>query len=345
MHSGSLLGGVTSFVLRASLTHDQLVSWGWRIPFLSGILVSYFGFYLKTHGGDHDGYHYREPRQNGEEENGGNGYVVNDKDFVNEEADEVIISKPRNPLFQAFSRGNLRPLLAASMVPMLWSAGFYLSFVWMAIFMAELIQDPVPGAFALNSAALFFSVCLLFPVAGILSDRFGRVRIMTIGGMGMGILSPVLVILIGRGNPVLAFLSQSLMGISLSLFGAPMCAWLVEAFEPSARLTSVSIGYNIAHAIAGGSTPYLATRMVDKVGPGSPGWILTILAIIALTGLRFVAPPSPVNLAIATPNNFSAVPMESASSPGFGGAECELIGAAPAALDDNEVDENDFELL
>jgi hypothetical protein len=28
-----------------------------------------------------------------------------------------------------------------------------------------------------------------------------------------------------------------------------MCAWLVESFEPQARLTSVSIGYNVAQAL------------------------------------------------------------------------------------------------
>jgi hypothetical protein len=80
------------------------------------------------------------------------------------------------------------------------------------------------------------------------------------------------------------------LGVSLSLYGAPMCAWLVEAFEPGARLTSVAIGYNFAQAIAGGSTPFIATTLVDIVGPGSPGWILTFLSVTSLIGLRCVAP-------------------------------------------------------
>jgi hypothetical protein len=73
-----------------------------------------------------------------------------------------------------------------------------------------------------------------------------------------------------------------------------MCAWLVESFEPDARLTSVSIGYNIAQAITGGSKPaFLATLLVDSVGPVAPGVILTTLALVALTGLLCVAPPAP----------------------------------------------------
>ena len=59
--------------------------------------------------------------------------------------------------------------------------------------------------------------------------------------------------LIGSGHSVTAFFAQMFLGISLSLWGAPMMAWLAESFEPAARLTSVSIGYNIAQACGGGS--------------------------------------------------------------------------------------------
>jgi MHS family proline/betaine transporter-like MFS transporter len=166
--------------------------------------------------------------------------------------------------------------------------------------MKEMIEPPVPKAFAVNSMSLLLSVCFMFPLAGMLSDRFGRRKIMIIGGSGLCLLSPLLVMLIGQGSSTLAFISQSLMGICLSFWGAPMCAWLVESFEPEARLTSVAIGYNVAQALAGGSTPFLATLLVDKVGPNSPGWILTLLGTISLTGLLVVAPN----------RNFASVPTD-----------------------------------
>ena len=212
--SGTLLGGIAGVVIRALCTEEQLVSWGWRIPFVSGIFVSLSGFYLKSHGGDHDGHHYHQPgKENHHKSVQVNGTTTDGVDM--DETHEIVEEPPENPLCQALARENLRSLMASSMVPMLWSAGFYLSFVWMAIFMSDLIENPVPGAFAVNSAALLFSVCLLFPLAGILSDRFGRRHIMTIGGACMGILSPILVILIGQGNSVLAFFAQSTLGISL----------------------------------------------------------------------------------------------------------------------------------
>jgi MHS family proline/betaine transporter-like MFS transporter len=98
-----------------------------------------------------------------------------------------------------FSKENRRSLIASSLVPILWSAGFYLCFVWMAIYMAEPIDPAVPHAFGVNSAALLFSVCILFPIAGHLSDRYGRLFIMTIGGISMMVLSPILIVVVGQG--------------------------------------------------------------------------------------------------------------------------------------------------
>eukprot|EP01083_Nonionella_stella_P194627 717735_1 len=155
---GTLLGGMIAFLLRQNLTEDQLKSWGWRLPFLSGILVSFSGIYLR---------YYCDEDAIARHHGGGGGNNV---------------QVASNPLKAAFSRNNLQSLLAASMVPMLWSGGFYITFVWMATFMADIVDPPVPGAFGVNSLALLLSVCLLFPFAGVLSDKIGRKKTMLTGG-------------------------------------------------------------------------------------------------------------------------------------------------------------------
>jgi MFS family permease len=225
--------------------------------------------------------------------------VLFTKDQEHIHGDDTPKSAPiENPIKLAFSRANMRPLLSSIMVPLLWSSGFYLTFVWMAVFMSDLIDPPIPNSFLVNSASLFFSVCLIFPLAGILSDKFGRKRVMGLGGLLLAILSPVLILIISRGSMASAFLSQFIMGVGLCLWGAPMMAWLAESFEPAARLTSVSIGYNIAQALGGGMAPAIATELVDRVGSTSPGYYLTIIASTALVGLCCVAPRSPVHFSV-----------------------------------------------
>ena len=68
-----------------------------------------------------------------------------------------------------------------------------------------------------------------------------------------------------------------------------MCAWLVEAFPPSIRLTSVAAGYNIAQAFIGGSSPAIATYLVDTFGNNSPGIMVSVMAALSICGL-LVAP-------------------------------------------------------
>ena len=93
---GTLLGGTIAMILRRSLTAEELQTWGWRIPFLSGIFVSVSGFYLRSHRSDDDQHQVH-----------GDGAT----------------SGPQNPIRLSFSRGNIRSLLASAMVTLLWSTG------------------------------------------------------------------------------------------------------------------------------------------------------------------------------------------------------------------------------
>ncbi|KAL7459263.1 hypothetical protein ACHAWC_011730 [Mediolabrus comicus] len=258
---GTLLGGTVAMILRSSLTEEQLRTWGWRVPFLSGILVSISGFYLRSHGEDDDQAHVH-----------GDGATAG----------------PQNPIRLAFSRSNIRSLLASALVTLLW----------MPVYMTDLIDTPVPNAFAVNSASLAVSVCLLFPVAGWLSDKLGRRRVMGCGGILLGIFSPIAVAIIGTGVTASALIAQTLLGICLSLWGAPMMAWLAESFEPSARLTSVSIGYNIGQVLGGGLAPAAATELIDKFGHEVPGYYISIVAVLSLIGLCCVAPRQPVHFSV-----------------------------------------------
>jgi MFS transporter, MHS family, proline/betaine transporter len=298
---GTFLGGVVAYGLRASLTEEQLLSWGWRLPFLSGICISFCGIYLKYFCKDDEilpGHHTPVPTIDDDDDvpvtlNNANGCLTLDDDHRDTIPDVPrSLSPPSNPLRRAFAKENRRSLLASSMVPMLWSGGFYLTFVWMAIYMKDLVDPPVPAAFGVNSCSLLI-LSLSFPLAGALSDLFGRRIVMSIGGVLFGCCGPIVIIFIGKfgsKNVITAFSAQTGLGFSLAMWGAPMCAWLVESFEHEARLTSVSIGYNVAQAIGGGLSPFIATLLVEKLGTSSPGIVLAALSVVALIGLWLVAP-------------------------------------------------------
>ena len=81
---------------------DQLVAWGWRIPFFSGILIALVAMWLKK-----------------------NGDEVHTTAGVYDRSDSEI----KNPLTLAFAKENRMSLISNTLVPVLWAGGFYVSFL------------------------------------------------------------------------------------------------------------------------------------------------------------------------------------------------------------------------
>jgi len=264
---GTLLGNLCGALMRQVLTDEQLMSWGWRIPFFSGVLIAFVACYLRKYGAE-------------------GAYHANSND-VSEEAIAAVTKavEPHNPIKVALRRGNRLALFSTSIVPMLWAAGFYVSFVWIAIFMEELMDPPVPGAFWINSLGLLFGMTWVLPVAGAISDRIGRTFVMTVSGLLLTGLGPICLILIARGNVAVAFASQLILGLLLSFYGGPLCAWLVESFSPEVRMTSASIGYDMSHAIAGGFSPAIATALYTNVGLTAAGLVYVVFGSVSVFGI------------------------------------------------------------
>jgi len=151
--------------------------------------------------------------------------------------------------------------------------------------MSHLLDPPVPGAFWINATSMVLGLTLMLPVAGALSDKIGRVRIMSVAALGMTIGGPILLAFISKGNSYVAFGCQLVLGLLLSFFGGPMSAWMVESFSAEVRLTSAALGYDLAHSVVGGFSPAIATALYDSCGKTCAGSLYTIFGITSLVGL------------------------------------------------------------
>jgi MHS family proline/betaine transporter-like MFS transporter len=97
---GTLLGCAVAASLK-TLPNDQLMSWGWRLPFLSGLLVAGFGMWMR-HG------------------------VPESKQFEEMQADGTGTKSPLKDTFTKHWRQTLLVLAATA----IWSGGFYISVVF-----------------------------------------------------------------------------------------------------------------------------------------------------------------------------------------------------------------------
>ena len=155
----------------------------------------------------------------------------------------------------------------------------------MAIYMSVLVEEPIEHSFWINAGALLFGVIIPMPIAGMLSDRFGRSRTMKFGAFGLAILGPVMIKLISTGKAFNALFAQWTLGVFISIFGGPMNAWLVESFPPKVRLTSAALGYDLAHCTASAFSPLVATVLVKDYGSMSVGLMYPFYALLAICGM------------------------------------------------------------
>jgi MHS family proline/betaine transporter-like MFS transporter len=194
----------------------------------------------------------------------------------------------KHPVKEALKKENLPALFSSMFVPMLGGCGWYVTFIWMAIFMESMLDPPVPGAFWVNLAALMFGNQIPSLLTGWWSDSVGRTKLMLIGVIGTGLSGPFFVWIISQGNTVGALFAQMALGVVLSFYTGPLFAWLPEKFPPKTRLTSAALGYNIGICFSAGFSPTIATALVQNYGNVAPGYMYPFFAFATLLGM-FIA--------------------------------------------------------
>jgi MHS family proline/betaine transporter-like MFS transporter len=135
-------------------------------------------------------------------------------------------------------------------------------------------------------------MCLINQV-GRLSDRFGRKPLLMTGMLGFLFLSLPSFLLIRQGGVVLITLGLLLMGLSLVAMLGTMSAALPAIFPTQVRYGSLSVAYNLATSIFGGTTPLVITALISAFDSTlMPAYYATgaaVVGVIAVLCMRETA--------------------------------------------------------
>jgi MHS family proline/betaine transporter-like MFS transporter len=260
---GFLLGSLSGTVLSFALSPEALTTWGWRVPFLLGIVVGGVGAYLR----------WRLP---------------DTPKYVEIEEHHDVAHAPFTEAIKKYPRETL----TAFGITLHNTAAYYISLLYMTGYFVTVGKLPQPTAQLIGTICLAVFVVLI-PFTGRLSDRVGRRPLLMASCIGYAVLSYPLFIMGSSGSAPLAFLAQFVMIFFQSLYAGPCPAAYAELFPTRVRYTALSIGYNIAVAIFGGFAPFIATWLIRETGnPLAPAFYVITAAVITfviLTRIRETA--------------------------------------------------------
>src|SRR6516164_9304060 len=142
--SGFLLGSLSAALLSSTLSPEAFISWGWRVPFLLGILVGILGAYLRWRLKDTP--KFTEIKQHGE------------------------VAKA--PLIEAFTRYR-RETLTIFGLTLHNTVAYYIPIIYMTSYIVSVAKLAPSSALWIGTSCLLVFV-ILIPIWGALSDRIGR---------------------------------------------------------------------------------------------------------------------------------------------------------------------------
>jgi MHS family proline/betaine transporter-like MFS transporter len=154
--------------------------------------------------------------------------------------------------------------------------------VYIASYLTEELHYPTEIAL-LITAAVGLVESLAAPFFALLSDIYGRVRIMSIGTFAIMLLALPLFQTLHHSTTPLLILNLSILAICLAAFDGPMMAYVLDEFSIGKRYTALGVSYNLGVAIIGGGAPLILSYLIAKThNKAMPGSFLTGLALTTI---------------------------------------------------------------
>ena len=128
---------------------------------------------------------------------------------------------------------------------------------------------------------------VLIPVAGALSDRWGRVPLAGAATAAILITAiPLLMLIESVPTFTSLLIFQVWIGTHLAIYLGALAAMMAELFPTRIRTTGISVSYSFAVAIFGGFAPFINAFLIDFYGTNiAPGYYLAASAIVSLAAL------------------------------------------------------------
>lgn len=256
---GALLGSGVGTLATTSLSSEALDQWGWRIPFVAGSVIALVGWYLRRR-------------------------IPESPAFERVQQEGAVSSSPIRELLTS----HRTPLLQVIGLVLLHGVGFYVFYVFLPTYLTNVTDLPMGTTLLINTSCMAL-LAMLIPLMGTLSDRAGHRWVMVAGAAGLALGAVPFFSWLSSGHLALIVTAQVLITVFVSAYMGPFFAVVATLFPVARRYTGLSISYNIASALFGGTAPLMATVIMERSGSVlAPGWYVSLCAVLSLIALSTI---------------------------------------------------------
>jgi metabolite-proton symporter len=241
------------FSLFAALPEKDFLAWGWRMPFLLGVVLLGVGLYVRLR-------------------------VMESPVFT---AAKETQPAPRLPVLDVL-RHHPRNVLLAMGARFAESASFYIFTVFVLSYGTKQLgftQSTLLNAVLAGSVMQLVAI----PICGALSDRFGRRPVYLGGALSLALFAFPFFWLMNTGAASCVWLAIMIGLVCHAAMYGPQAAFFAELFGTNVRYSGASLGYQLAAPLSGGLAPLIATALLSWAG-GKPWPVaLYLVGMAAIT--------------------------------------------------------------
>ncbi len=249
--AGLILANAAFLAVTAAVSPEAFMSWGWRVPFVSSVVLIALSLYVQLRLEDTPAFKELQARQGD----------APPAELSDEDAAAIAVAQ-QSPVLQALATYPRQIALAAGAF-LAVQVTFYIliSFVIAYGTNPEGLNLPRSTMLLAVLVSSAFQLPVLF-LASAYSDRHGRRGVYMLGAALLGVWAFAIFPLIDTGSFALICLSLCVGQLFVGMMYGPQAAFLAELFSTHVRYSGASLGYQFGAILGGAMAPIIATALL-----------------------------------------------------------------------------------
>jgi MFS transporter, MHS family, proline/betaine transporter len=244
---GLLFANLSSYALVDLLPHEQVIEYGWRIPFLISSLLWLFLLIMRN------------------------------------KIDDTVFSRSvKQSNLITLIMGSKRELVTTFIIASLSASAFYITFIYMPALLSTSLNLHSHQQSLLITLISLLTYLVALPFGGILADKIGTMKQIKISSYLYLLLSYVCFAMMFKLGDLGSMAVLLFFAVVQAMLNSALPAFMMAQFHPVQRGKALAISYMMSLTLFGGLMPYLILTHGSYLNPGIPISICAVLSLIVI---------------------------------------------------------------